>query len=115
MHPASHRSLHCQVLDFQQGGSSDQELQKQRTSHGKQTTISLTKENPRVEIPEAIKLQETEEVTNEAVTITLRRAISFFSTIQAHDGHWPAESAGPLFFLPPMVISFTFESLIKDV
>ncbi|GKC49647.1 hypothetical protein Tco_1072392 [Tanacetum coccineum] len=36
MHPASHRSLHCQVSKLQQGGSSDQELQKQRTSHGKQ-------------------------------------------------------------------------------
>nr|GFA71391.1 lupeol synthase [Tanacetum cinerariifolium]GFA71404.1 lupeol synthase [Tanacetum cinerariifolium] len=57
---------------------------------------------PRVEIPEAIKLQETEEVTNEAVTTTLRRAITFFSTIQARDCHWLAESAGPLLFLPPM-------------
>ncbi|GJW09353.1 reverse transcriptase domain-containing protein [Tanacetum coccineum] len=36
MHPASHRTLHCQVSDLQQGGSSDQELQKQRASHWKQ-------------------------------------------------------------------------------
>ncbi|GKA18144.1 hypothetical protein Tco_0697981 [Tanacetum coccineum] len=41
MHLASHRSLHCQVSNLQQGGSSDQELQKQRTSHGKQPTISV--------------------------------------------------------------------------
>ncbi|GKB54727.1 hypothetical protein Tco_0905480 [Tanacetum coccineum] len=41
MHPASHRSLHCQVSKLQQGGSSDQELQKQRTSHGKQPAISV--------------------------------------------------------------------------
>ncbi|GJW94116.1 hypothetical protein Tco_0173788 [Tanacetum coccineum] len=41
MHPASHRSLHWQVSDLQQGGSSDQELQKQRTSHGKQPAISV--------------------------------------------------------------------------
>ncbi|GJR27538.1 hypothetical protein Tco_1103770 [Tanacetum coccineum] len=41
MHPASHRSLHCQVLDLQQGGSSDQELQKKKTSHGKQPAISV--------------------------------------------------------------------------
>ncbi|GJV17697.1 hypothetical protein Tco_1363020 [Tanacetum coccineum] len=31
MHPTSHRNLHCQVSDLQQGGSSDQKLQKQRT------------------------------------------------------------------------------------
>ncbi|GJR62507.1 lupeol synthase [Tanacetum coccineum] len=65
----------------------------------------LRKENQIPEIPKAIKLEETEEVTKEAVTTTLRRAISFYSTIQAHDGHWPAESAGPLFFLPPLVIA----------
>lgn len=63
----------------------------------------LRKENPVKEIPTAIKLKETEEATNESVTTTLKRAISFYSTIQAHDGHWPAESAGPLFFLPPLV------------
>ncbi|PWA84797.1 lupeol synthase [Artemisia annua] len=66
---------------------------------------ALRKENQIQEILKAIKLEETQEVTKEAVTTTLRRAISFYSTIQAHDGHWPAESAGPLFFLPPLVIA----------
>ncbi|GJT48858.1 putative reverse transcriptase domain-containing protein [Tanacetum coccineum] len=33
MRPASHRTLHCQVSDLQQGGSSDKELQEQRVSH----------------------------------------------------------------------------------
>ncbi|GJZ06982.1 hypothetical protein Tco_0540775 [Tanacetum coccineum] len=43
MHLASHRSLHCQVSKLQQGGSSDQELQKQRTNHGKHLlSISIT-------------------------------------------------------------------------
>ncbi|GJZ91145.1 putative ribonuclease H-like domain-containing protein [Tanacetum coccineum] len=41
MHHASHRNLHCQVSKLQQGGSSDQELQKQRTSHAKQPAISV--------------------------------------------------------------------------
>ncbi|GJV15749.1 reverse transcriptase domain-containing protein [Tanacetum coccineum] len=36
MHLASHKTLHCQVSDLQQG---DQELQKQRVSHWKQPTI----------------------------------------------------------------------------
>ncbi|GKA14925.1 reverse transcriptase domain-containing protein [Tanacetum coccineum] len=42
MSPASHRTLHYQVSDLQQGGSSDQELQKQRTSHWKQFTTSIS-------------------------------------------------------------------------
>ncbi|GLT97446.1 hypothetical protein SLE2022_150110 [Rubroshorea leprosula] len=67
--------------------------------------MQLTKENPCGPIPPAVKVNETEVVTDEAVTTTLRRAISFYSSIQAHDGHWPAESAGPLFFLPPLVMA----------
>ena len=54
-------------------------------------------------IPPAINFKGTQVLTEEAVTTTLRRAIGFYSTIQAHDGHWPAESAGPLFFSPPLV------------
>ncbi|GJU44655.1 putative reverse transcriptase domain-containing protein [Tanacetum coccineum] len=41
MHPASYKTLHCQVSDLQQGGSSDQELQKQRTSYWKQPTTNI--------------------------------------------------------------------------
>ncbi|GKE09177.1 hypothetical protein Tco_1412728 [Tanacetum coccineum] len=40
MQPASHRTLHCQVSYSQQGGSFDQELQKQRASHWKQPATS---------------------------------------------------------------------------
>ncbi|GJT37534.1 hypothetical protein Tco_0937399 [Tanacetum coccineum] len=42
MHPASHRTLHCQVSDLQQGGSSDHELQKQRANHWKQPSTSIS-------------------------------------------------------------------------
>ncbi|GJW27302.1 putative reverse transcriptase domain-containing protein [Tanacetum coccineum] len=41
MQPASHRTLHCQLSNLQQGGSSDEELQKQRASHWKQPTTSI--------------------------------------------------------------------------
>ncbi|GJW61496.1 hypothetical protein Tco_0110831 [Tanacetum coccineum] len=34
------KSLHCQVPNLQQGGSSDEEQQKQKTSHGKQPAIT---------------------------------------------------------------------------
>ncbi|KAJ8451277.1 hypothetical protein Cgig2_014049 [Carnegiea gigantea] len=64
--------------------------------------MQLRKENPSVEIPEAIKLEGTEQITEQAVETTLKRAVGYFSTIQAHDGHWPAESAGPLFLLPAL-------------
>ncbi|KAL3825525.1 hypothetical protein ACJIZ3_021554 [Penstemon smallii] len=66
--------------------------------------MQLRKENHAYgRVPKSIKINETNEITEEAITTTLRRAIGYYSTIQAHDGHWPAESAGPLFFLPPLV------------
>ena len=48
-------------------------------------------------------VEEGEEISYETVTTTLRRAVHFFAALQADDGHWPAEIAGPLFFLPPLV------------
>ncbi|KAG9143884.1 hypothetical protein Leryth_016083 [Lithospermum erythrorhizon] len=54
-------------------------------------------------IPE-VKIEEGEEISQEKATSSLRRAVQFFTALQASDGHWPAENAGPLFFLPPLVM-----------
>ncbi|KAL4629189.1 hypothetical protein ACB092_05G289900 [Castanea dentata] len=48
-----------------------------------------------------VKIEDGEEITYEKATTALRRAISFFAALQSSDGHWPAENAGPMFFLPP--------------
>ena len=50
-----------------------------------------------------VKIEDGEEITSEKATITLRRAVHFYTALQSCDGHWPAESSGPLFFLPPFV------------
>nr|GEW26394.1 putative reverse transcriptase domain-containing protein [Tanacetum cinerariifolium] len=42
MYPTSHGTLYCQVSDLQQGVSSDQELQKQGSSHWKQPATSVS-------------------------------------------------------------------------
>ncbi|XP_016445350.1 beta-amyrin synthase [Nicotiana tabacum] len=52
----------------------------------------------------AVKVEEGEEITDEVATTSLRRAVHFFSALQASDGHWPAGNGGPLFFLPPLVM-----------
>ena len=50
-----------------------------------------------------VKVENEEEITYETATTAMRRAAHFFSALQASDGHWPAENAGPLFLLPPFV------------
>ncbi|KAL5541151.1 hypothetical protein UlMin_044368 [Ulmus minor] len=72
-------------------------------------------ENRRGEIVAPFKVKESEEIKKEGLIKTLKRGLSFFSSIQAHDGHWPAESAGPLFFIPPMVIALYVTGALPEV
>ncbi|CAI9093688.1 OLC1v1029247C2 [Oldenlandia corymbosa var. corymbosa] len=51
-----------------------------------------------------VKVEDGQEITHEIVIVTLRRVVHFFSALQASDGHWPPENAGPLSFLPPLVM-----------
>ncbi|XP_019189488.1 PREDICTED: beta-amyrin synthase-like [Ipomoea nil] len=63
----------------------------------------LREKNFQQKIPQ-VKIEDGEEISHEKATAALRRAVHFFKALQASDGHWPAENAGPLFFLPPLVM-----------
>ncbi|XP_048448037.1 beta-amyrin synthase-like isoform X3 [Pyrus x bretschneideri] len=63
----------------------------------------LREKNFKQTIP-PVKVEDGEEITYEKAIVALRRSVHFFSALQASDGHWPAENAGPLFFLPPLVM-----------
>ncbi|RVW23145.1 Cycloartenol Synthase [Vitis vinifera] len=65
--------------------------------------MQFARENPCVANLPQIKVQDLEEVTEEVVTTTLRRGLNFYSTMQAHDGHWPGDYGGPMFLLPGLV------------
>ncbi|KAL1834017.1 dammarenediol II synthase-like [Daucus carota subsp. sativus] len=62
-----------------------------------------------------VRLGENEEVKYEAVTIAVKKAIRLNRAIQAHDGHWPAENAGSLFFTPPLIIALYISGAINTV
>ncbi|CAJ1951644.1 unnamed protein product [Sphenostylis stenocarpa] len=77
--------------------------------------MQLRKEKQCGPMAGAVKVREGDDVTREALITTMRRAIGFYSSIQAHDGHWPAESAGPLFFLQPLVMALYITGSLDDV
>ncbi|KAJ9691010.1 hypothetical protein PVL29_013262 [Vitis rotundifolia] len=60
-----------------------------------------------------VRLGEKKEVTYEAVTIAVRKAVRLNRAIQAKDGHWPAENAGPLFFTPPLIMVLYFTGALN--
>ncbi|KAL6144348.1 hypothetical protein ACLB2K_055042 [Fragaria x ananassa] len=62
-----------------------------------------------------VKVEDGEVITHEKTTDALRRSVHFFSALQASDGHWPAENAGPLFFLPPLVIGLYITGHLDSV
>jgi hypothetical protein len=59
---------------------------------------------PKLEIHDN-KFEEDEDVTEEAVLTSLKRVIGRVSTLQANDGHWPGDIAGPMFLLPGLVVT----------
>ncbi|KAJ3699987.1 hypothetical protein LUZ61_003692 [Rhynchospora tenuis] len=62
-----------------------------------------------------IKLEENEQVTEEKVANSLRRAISRYSTLQADDGHWAGDYGGPMFLLPGLIISLYVTGALNTV
>ncbi|CAK9181642.1 unnamed protein product [Ilex paraguariensis] len=65
--------------------------------------IQFGKENPcELQLPQ-MKVGSEAEITEETAATTLRRALRFYSTLQAEDGHWPGDYGGPLFLLPGLL------------
>ncbi|GMJ00915.1 cycloartenol synthase 1 [Hibiscus trionum] len=77
--------------------------------------MQLSKEKPVSEVLPQVKVEETENVTEGMVTNTLRRAINFHSSLQAHDGHWPGDNGGPMFLMPGLVITLCITGTLNAV
>ncbi|MBA0869348.1 hypothetical protein Goshw_027179 [Gossypium schwendimanii] len=51
------------------------------------------------------KIEDSEEVTYEVTTAAVKRSVHLFSALQSTHGHWPAENSGPMYYIPPLVMS----------
>lgn len=57
-----------------------------------------------------MNVKDIEDLTEENVTLTLKRAINVYSTLQAHHGHWAGDYGGPMFLLPGLVSHFIIQT-----
>ncbi|XP_031504057.1 cycloartenol synthase-like isoform X2 [Nymphaea colorata] len=77
--------------------------------------MQFARENPcDLSIPQVF-VKDGEDPSVEAVTQTLQRAVKFYSTLQAHDGHWPGDFAGTLFYMPGLVIVLYITGALHNV
>ncbi|KAK3121299.1 hypothetical protein QOZ80_8BG0650330 [Eleusine coracana subsp. coracana] len=88
--------------------SARQEFQKNRfrTRHSSDilARMQLVKEN-NFSLDQHKAQDETPlDKTQKTVSEILRKALNYFSAIQAHDGHWPGDFPGPLFTTATMII-----------
>ncbi|GJZ06070.1 dammarenediol II synthase-like protein [Tanacetum coccineum] len=79
-----------------------------RTQLIKESGIDLMSEHP-------VRLGDEEDVNYEAVTTAVKKAIRLNRAIQAWDGHWPAENAGPHFFTPPLIIALYISGTLDTI
>ncbi|KAK3022926.1 hypothetical protein RJ639_047148 [Escallonia herrerae] len=61
------------------------------------------------------KVRREEDITEDVVANTLRKALRFYSTLQAEDGQWPGDYGGLLFLLPGLVISLWVMGVVDAV
>ncbi|XP_022755525.1 cycloartenol synthase-like [Durio zibethinus] len=67
--------------------------------------FQFARENSSAELPAKLNVTKSEHTPSvETVRTTLRRALRFYSSLQAQDGFWPGDYGGPLFLLPGLVI-----------
>nr|QJA18438.1 oxidosqualene cyclase 7 [Andrographis paniculata] len=62
-----------------------------------------------------VRVGENDVVTYETATIAVKKALWLNRAVQASDGHWPAESTGPVFFTPPLIIVLYISGTINTV
>ncbi|XP_027114474.2 beta-amyrin synthase-like isoform X1 [Coffea arabica] len=74
----------------------------------------LREKNFKQSVPQ-VTVVDGKEITHEMATTAVRRAVLFFAALQASDGHWPAENAGPLFFVPPLVMCLYITGHLNSV
>lgn len=74
----------------------------------------LREKNFKQAIP-SLKIKDGEKITHEKVKKIVKRAAHYLCALQASDGHWPAQNAGPLFYVQPLVKSKVYFNYLYQI
>ncbi|KAJ8450295.1 hypothetical protein Cgig2_004752 [Carnegiea gigantea] len=77
--------------------------------------MQFARENPCNVVLPQVKVKDESDISDEIVANTLRRALNYHSTLQAHDGHWPGDYGGPMFLMPGLVIALSVSGALNAV
>ncbi|CAO2820140.1 unnamed protein product [Amaranthus hypochondriacus] len=77
--------------------------------------LQLTRENSCNVVLPQVKVKDDDAITDDIVKITLKRALNYYSSLQAHDGHWPSDYGGPIFLMPGLVIALSVSGALHTV
>lgn len=61
------------------------------------------------------KVPQAKQPTGAHCQDSLRAAMYFYETLQAHDGHWPGDYGGPMFLMPGLIVTLYVTGVIDTV
>ncbi|XP_024993685.1 cycloartenol Synthase-like [Cynara cardunculus var. scolymus] len=88
---------------------------EQKQSSDMLMRIQFAKENPHPVIVPEVEITDVEDITEAKVANILRKAVCFYSSLQADDGHWPGDYGGPMILLPGLVITLSVTGALDAV
>ncbi|KAM7519437.1 hypothetical protein LguiB_018399 [Lonicera macranthoides] len=107
-----------QIWEFEEdeGSPEEREMVEKAREFYHQNRFLLIKEK-RIDLTSTpiVRVGSSEEISDEKVEMVLRKAVRFTSSIQAHDGHWPSECAGPLFYTPLLIMVLNLSGAMDSV
>ena len=87
---------------------------RHQQKHSSDELLRMQSSNPR-QLVVPMKVPQGTQPSSHNCQRSLRSAMYFYETLQAHDGHWPGDYGGPMFLMPGLIITLYVTGVIDTV